>query len=80
MELFLKTWYTKDGILLNAARCAKCGDVLVSKTRHDFKFCKCGSIAVDGGTDYLKRNYKEPGDLIDLSLYVKAGEIVTSNA
>ena len=28
--------------------------------RHDFKFCKCGAVAVDGGTDYLKRSgYRE---------------------
>ena len=22
---------------------------------HDFKFCKCGAVAVDGGKDYLRR-------------------------
>ena len=26
-----------------------------SKTVHDFKFCKCGAVAVDGGHDYLRR-------------------------
>lgn len=25
------------------------------KTVHDFKFCSCGSCAVDGGHDYLRR-------------------------
>jgi hypothetical protein len=24
-------------------------------SRHDFKFCKCGAVAVDGGKDYLRR-------------------------
>lgn len=33
----------------------KCGDVIESKTVHDFKFCSCGSCAVDGGLDYLRR-------------------------
>ena len=33
----------------------KCGDVIESKTGHDFKFCSCGSCAVDGGHDYLRR-------------------------
>lgn len=42
-------------ILKNAIRCKKCGDVIVSKSRHDFKFCKCGACAVDGGHDYLRR-------------------------
>ena len=25
------------------------------KTVHDFKFCKCGAVAVDEGHDYLRR-------------------------
>ena len=35
-------------------RCLKCDDVIESKHRHDFVWCKCGAIAVDGGSDYLK--------------------------
>jgi hypothetical protein len=27
--------------------------------RHDFKWCACKSIAVDGGGDYLKMSYTE---------------------
>ena len=42
-------------IIRNAIRCKKCGDVIESKTVHDFKFCRCGSCAVDGGHDYLRR-------------------------
>jgi hypothetical protein len=42
-------------ILRNMARCVKCGDVIESKHRHDFVWCKCGAISVDGGKDYLKR-------------------------
>ena len=42
-------------IIKNAIRCKKCGDVIESKTVHDFKFCSCGSCAVDGGHDYLRR-------------------------
>jgi hypothetical protein len=39
----------------NKIRCDKCQDVIESTHRHDFKWCKCGSIAVDGGTAYLRR-------------------------
>lgn len=39
----------------NCIRCKKCNDVIESKHRHDFKFCKCGAVAVDGGLDYLRR-------------------------
>ena len=42
-------------IIRNAIRCKKCGDVIESKTVHDFKFCRCGACAVDGGHDYLRR-------------------------
>lgn len=42
-------------IIRNAIRCKKCGDVIESKTFHDFKWCKCHSCAVDGGHDYLRR-------------------------
>ena len=42
-------------IIRNAIRCKKCGEVIESETVHDFKFCSCGSCAVDGGFDYLRR-------------------------
>lgn len=42
-------------ILSNQVECIKCGDKPYSANRHDFKYCKCGSIAVDGGMDYLRR-------------------------
>ena len=35
-------------------RCKKCDDVIQSKGRHDFVWCKCGAIAVDGGNDYTR--------------------------
>ena len=42
-------------IVINRIRCKKCGDVIESTYRHDFKDCKCGAVAVDGGMDYLRR-------------------------
>nr|DAR44169.1 MAG TPA: Trm112p-like protein [Caudoviricetes sp.] len=44
-----------EKILVNKIRCKKCGDTIESKTVHDFKFCKCGLVAVDGGHYYLRR-------------------------
>ena len=44
-----------EKIIVNMIRCKKCGDVIESTHRHDFKFCKCGAVAVDGGKDYLRR-------------------------
>lgn len=39
----------------NAARCLNCGDVIESIHVHDYVTCSCGTIAVDGGREYLKR-------------------------
>ena len=44
-----------EKILVNKIRCKKCNEVIESTHRHDFKFCKCGAVAVDGGKDYLRR-------------------------
>ena len=42
-------------IVRNRIKCKKCGAIIESTSRHDFKFCKCGAVAVDGGKDYLRR-------------------------
>ena len=42
-------------IKVNKIRCKSCGDVIESEHTHDFRWCKCGSVAVDGGKSYLKR-------------------------
>ena len=53
-------------IIVNKIKCKKCGDIIESTYRHDFKFCKCGAVAVDGGKDYLRRiRYEEDYDSID---------------
>jgi hypothetical protein len=39
----------------NRIKCLKCLTIIESKTRHDFKWCPCKSVAVDGGQDYMKR-------------------------
>lgn len=41
-------------------QCFECKDIIQSMYRHDFKWCQCKNIAVDGGGDYLKMSSK-PG-------------------
>ena len=55
-------------IIKNQIKCAHCGDVIESIHRHDFRTCKCGTVSVDGGHDYLRRAYKEEGDYIEMSI------------
>lgn len=45
-------------IISNQVECLLCGDKPFSAHHHDFKSCKCGNVAVDGGADYLKRTGK----------------------
>lgn len=44
-----------ERIKLNQIRCKLCGNVITSTHVHDFKFCKCGRVAIDGGHDYRRR-------------------------
>ena len=62
-------------IITNKAKCNICGDVIESRHRHDFKTCSCGNVSVDGGLDYLKRNYRKGQDsYTELSEYgIKEG-------
>lgn len=43
----------------NRIQCLKCNDIIESKSVHDFKWCKCKTVFVDGGNDYYRRG----GDL-----------------
>ncbi len=58
----------KRKLIKNACKCVKCGDVIESKHSHDFVWCKCGSIAVDGGLDYVKRT-GYPENIIEMSVW-----------
>lgn len=41
-----------------ALECPNCGDIIYSRAHHDFHWCSCGDIAVDGGFDYMRCSYK----------------------
>lgn len=63
----------------NSIQCRKCGEIISSFSTHDFKYCSCHSVAVDGGFEYMRVT----GDLenyIDLSIFEdKDGVIGTVN-
>jgi len=35
-------------------KCDKCGDIIYSRAVHDFHYCGCGEIYIDGGLDYTR--------------------------
>lgn len=57
----------------NAVKCNKCGDVIESTHIHDFKWCSCKNVAVDGGLDYAKICFAT-NDYEELIEYEKVGE------
>ena len=61
-------------IIRNAIQCNNCGDIIESTYRHEYVECKCGSCAVDGGHDYLRRCFKDKGCYTDLSETVEISE------
>lgn len=61
----------------NAIRCLKCGDIIESKSLHDFQVCSCGACYVDGGQEYIRVG-GNPEDWHTLTEYeVVPGAVVT---
>lgn len=51
--------YNVGDIFENACVCLLCNDYVRSDNRRDFKYCKCGNVAVDGGSWYVRRVGKD---------------------
>lgn len=49
-------------ITINRIRCKNCDDLIENETVHDFKYCFCETVFVDGGHDYLRRGYMKRSD------------------
>lgn len=50
-------------------KCLRCNEIIQSLHRHDFRYCFCGAVAVDGGRDYLNIS----GERADFQVLVPAG-------
>lgn len=63
-------------ILFNSIQCKHCEQIINSRHVHDFKSCRCGKVAVDGGLDYLARTGNKR-DYIEASIEIgDDGEII----
>lgn len=51
----------------NRIKCKRCGDIIESKSRHDFVECSCQSCFVDGGTSYQRVGAEDFRDIEDLT-------------
>lgn len=50
-------------------QCLCCGDILVSKHRHDYVACSCNNLSIDGGTSYQRVSCSNPELILDKSVY-----------
>lgn len=60
----------KDQIVRNRIRCNQCNDIIESRHYHDFVQCSCGSCAVDGGLEYLRRLSRDRDGFEELAEFV----------
>ncbi len=59
-------------LISNKIQCKNCGDIIESFYTHDFKYCSCKRVFVDGGKEYGRRGFTDsPNDYIELSVFSK---------
>lgn len=44
---------------IHGIKCSKCKTVIYSRAHHDFHWCPCESIYIDGGFEYMRVGYKD---------------------
>jgi hypothetical protein len=57
-------------IIKNMIKCKRCGDIIESKSVHDYKSCSCGLVSIDGGCAYIRR-CGDPEDWEELSVMLE---------
>ena len=63
---------TVRNIIKNVIKCNKCGEIIESVYRQDFKTCSCRQVSVDGGLDFLRRCFADtPRDYTELSEFTE---------
>ena len=53
----------------HAIQCKKCLDTIESKDEHDFKFCSCNSVGIDGGISNGNRIIGNMSDMENRSMF-----------
>lgn len=58
---------------IHAIKCRKCLDTVFSRTHHDFRWCSCQSVAIDGGFSYMKIT-GNPEDIEEVTLELEVSK------
>ena len=53
----------------HAIQCKKCLEIVESKHLHDFKYCSCRAVGIDGGVSAGNRILGNLSDMEDRSMY-----------
>ena len=53
----------------HAIQCKKCLETIESKYIHDFKYCSCGAVGIDGGISAGNRILGNISDIENRSMY-----------
>ena len=53
----------------HAIQCRKCLEIIESKHRHDFKYCSCRAVGIDGGISAGNRILGNLSDIENKSMY-----------
>jgi len=53
----------------HAVQCRKCLEIIESKHRHDFKYCSCNAVGIDGGISAGNRILGNLSDIENKSMY-----------
>ena len=53
----------------HAIQCRKCLEIIESKHKHDFKYCSCGAVGIDGGISAGNRILGNLSDIDNKSMY-----------
>lgn len=53
-------------IVATGLMCPKCDDIIFSRANHDYHYCTCGSISIDGGFEYLRFGWANDINLDDI--------------
>ena len=57
-----------------AVRCPKCKDIIYSRATHDFHYCSCGNVFIDGGFEYTRIGAEDLDALERMEIDVNATE------
>ena len=44
----------KTKVKVTCIECPNCKDIIYSRAHHDFHYCSCTQVAIDGGFDYVR--------------------------